>query len=294
MPTAYSYRFSNLGFVAIVVTLLASVATNAAGQKPAVASDPAASGFQTMGEFNGNTYLYKPAAVGLGQIFRVSTAHPGSQPTPIGAIVQDKYLISDPAEKSNFYLAVDGKPATYFSGAASSPPAAPPSAPNAAPTAVTSYLQRPTSVAAKGTAVEKTGGVMEVKLAENNDTVVFNPGGKIIITGADSREMGTLQYVGTKNASGLGRMATNLAVLGVKQGHDNEAGVNPDNYLITIDGQRGQKYGVNTENLGTRGTGDGGLLAITVAAIDVARQTKPDFSVPAEQKLRKLADMMAH
>jgi hypothetical protein len=282
-----------LGFL---IYFLVPEAVRSQDLKAHLASDIAAS--VKMGELKGNTYYFKPAGGGIGQIFRVPSGdNPGNKFTMVGLIMSDKYKIQ-PEEKSDFYAVVTDKPPSAFAGEAPKPIATAAPAPVApAPT----YTRPTTVIESKGTAALKDDGVMQVNLSQNGDVVAFSPGGKIVITGPDGREVGTLQYVGTtadanakQKAAGIGRVAANLIADGVKKGRDNEVGINPDNYFITLNLHQGRKYEVNTENFATGSAGDGGLIGITVAALNVAQQTKPDFTIPAEKKMRKWADMMAH
>jgi hypothetical protein len=108
------FAFTDVPKLISFLCLVLLAAATAGGQSAELTAAISAS--TKMGELNGNTYYYKSAGMGVGQIFKVPSANPTSV-TMVGMIVGDKYMIQ-PAEKSDFFAVVTDKPASAFSGGA--------------------------------------------------------------------------------------------------------------------------------------------------------------------------------
>jgi len=133
MSNAHKHSFSNFlffGLAAIAIfAVCAPVAGHAASDKPPYLTAPAAT-VQTeiglsrkIGEFDGDTYYFKPAGGPTGQIFRVSKADP-TKFAMVGLILNNKLMIQT-SEKSGFFALVTDQPPSAFTLDTSVAPAPP-------------------------------------------------------------------------------------------------------------------------------------------------------------------------
>lgn len=273
------------------VTFLASFSPQARGQQTATGLTFSSLGSDVvkMGEYNGSTYLLKHVGPGdTGSIFRVASNNPNGAATAVGVIMKGQYFITEPAFKSDFFMAVDGKPASFFMGQSGSSQTPVPIQPGSVPL---------NSSASSGTVVLKDG-MPEVTLTPSGDIVDFKAGGEITIRNAAGQTDAKLTYngpTGDQSAAketkrGLG-VAGRVAMLGL--GNNPNLGVlSPNNYTIDVNLARGRGQSVNTELYSPRVRSEADPVvraaARTLAALDIVRKTKPDFSIPAENKLRQL------
>lgn len=113
-----SYRGPALA--ALVVMLTSPVALTSASKPPyqtapvETVKEQIISPSQKLGEFDGDSYYFKSAGMGTGQIYRVSNSDP-TKYAAVGLILSNKYQIQD-AEKTGFYAVVTDKPASALTG----------------------------------------------------------------------------------------------------------------------------------------------------------------------------------
>jgi len=280
----------------ILIPTAANAAVSYQTASAAVAT-PVLSASIQIGQLGENTYFVCPRGLGVSQILKVKSADLPVKDTVnfavIGTSINGKLTIPDAAEKADFQKVVDNMTvaqarAAGLNGGGSTEPVI-----AAQPTDLQQAQQAAAAGrAADGKVVRKDDGTIEVSV---NDRVVDfqNNGSHILIRTADGALVGELQYVGVGHGANAGqnvegglRVARNLALSGLTNGHAQQASINPNTYTITLP----SGFTINSENINNGGKSikdPNGIIATAVAGEDLVRaKLDPGFTLPADKHLR--------
>ena len=239
MPTAREPYFFATTLIAITA-LLAPIAGYAADKPPyqtataAMVQEQIITPSKKIGEYDGDTYYFKYAGMGTGQIFRVSNADP-TKFAPVGLILTNSYHIQE-NEKSGFYAIVTDKPASYFTGDTSKPQLVEPPPAAAAAPATTAASTAPVTFTGKASWGDD-GHTPVVQFQNdskfNNDVVAWRKGHiEISRNGAKFADLG---YTGGGYGEGAAKrgLKTSLNEINAAVSNNRKADVLSNGWEIT-------------------------------------------------------------
>jgi hypothetical protein len=309
MSTTHKRRVTSSVLFAIAAIAMLSLCVPAAGHaaadKPPYLTATAAEvqaqiGLsRKIGEYDGDTYYFKPAGGSTGQIFRVSKADP-TKFAMVGIILNNKYMIQT-SEKSGFFALVTDQPPSAFTLDTSVAPTAPvvgvpaPATPTAAAAAADAPKVPPSGKGSWG-----DGHIPVVHFEHDphfHDDVVAWRKGHIEIS-RDGSKVADLGYTGGGYGEGAGTKGLKMTMneMGAAVTNGRRANVLSFGWEITtIKGTHNTAVDTQASVSGIYQKNPYGLEGEAVAATEIFKQqVDPTFTYPGYDKLRQGAGLEPH